>query len=112
MKDNEPTPLGFVRFFDPSSVGINVEKTDSGVKVKDAPKEKPFGAAGLLSGDFIVALDGKEPKDPETFRRLLRPRAVNNEEMLFCIRRGNETLEIKVRVPEEKESPAEKPKER
>jgi hypothetical protein len=105
VNENQPNPLGFVRFFDPAVIGFNVEKSESGVKVKDAPKEKPFGAAGLRPGDIILTLDGKEPKDPETFRRLLRPKVVENEEMLFRVRRGNKTLEIKVQVPEEKEAP-------
>jgi hypothetical protein len=106
VKESEENPLGFVKFFDPALVGIKVEKDDSGVKVKDAPKSKPFGTAGLRSGDIILALDGKEPSDPETFRRLLRRRLVADEEMVFRVRRGNESLEIKVWVSDECVIPA------
>ena len=114
VKEDVPNPLGFVKFFDPALIGIKVETAETGVRVKEAAKAKPFGAAGLRPGDIILALDGNVPKEPETFRRLLRPKVVENEEMVFSVRRGKDTLEIKVRVPEEKESsaPRVKPNER
>jgi hypothetical protein len=100
VKENDPNPLGFIKYFDPADIGIKVEKAENGVKVKEAPKDMAFGAAGLRAGDLLVALDGKEVKDPETFRRLLRPRVVQNEEIVFRLRREKETLDIKVQVKE------------
>jgi len=72
VKEKEADPLGFVKFFDPSRVGVTVEAAAAGVKVTKAEEGKSFARAGLKVIDVIVGLDGKEANTPETFRRLLR----------------------------------------
>jgi PDZ domain len=97
IQDNEPTPLGFVRFFDPARAGIAVEPAEKGVQVKVSTPGKPFARAGLRAGDVVVALSGEEVNSFESFRRLLRAQLAVEEEGVFKVRRDGQTLEIKVR---------------
>jgi hypothetical protein len=96
VKEKETNPLGFVTFFDPAKVGIKVEKADGGLRVKEAGKDKPFARAGLRADDFVVAVDGDTVKDPEVFRRLLRAKLAVEGELLLKVRRGEQTLELRV----------------
>jgi hypothetical protein len=96
VKENEPNPLGFVTFFDPAKVGIKVEKADGGLRVKEAAKDKPFARAGLHADDLLTAVDGETVKDPEVFRRLLRAKLAVEGEMVLKVRRGEQTLEVRV----------------
>jgi hypothetical protein len=40
IKEKQPNPLGFVKWFDPVSVGVVVEKAEGGVRVKQADENK------------------------------------------------------------------------
>jgi hypothetical protein len=92
VQENEPKPLGFVRFFDPVQVGLSVE-TASGVRIKEAGKA--FAGAGLRPDDLVVALNGTDVKDGATFRRLLRGQLATGAELVFKVRR----VEAVIRVP-------------
>jgi hypothetical protein len=94
--EKEAKPLGLVTFFDPAEVGIKVESAEGGVRVKEAAKEKPFAAAGLVAGDVVTALDGDAVKDAEGFRRLLRAKLALEGTTTFKVRRDQKTLEIPV----------------
>jgi hypothetical protein len=96
VKEKEAKPLDFVTFFDPAQVGIKVEKADSGLRVKEAAKDKLFARAGLRADDLVVAVDGDTVKDPEVFRRLLRAKLAVDGEMALKVRRGEQTLELHV----------------
>jgi hypothetical protein len=96
IKEKETNPLGFVTFFDPAKVGITVEKADSGLRVKEAAKDKPFARAGLHADDLLTAVEGEAVKDPEVFRRLLRAKLAVEGEMVLKVRRGERTLELRV----------------
>jgi hypothetical protein len=96
VKEKERNPLGFVTFFDPAKIGISVEKADGGLRVQEAAKDKPFTRAGVRAGDLVVALDGAAVTDPEVFRRLLRAKVASEGELAVKLRRGEQTLELRV----------------
>jgi hypothetical protein len=96
VKEREAKPLGFVTFFDPAKIGISIEKADGGLRVKEAARDKPFARAGLRADDLLTAVNGDTVKDPEVFRRLLRAKLAVEGEMVFKVRRGEQTLELRV----------------
>jgi hypothetical protein len=96
VKQKEVKPLGFIKWFDPASVGVVVEKTESGVRVKEVVEGKLFAKAGLRVGDIVTLLSGAKTDSPDVFRRLLRSKIALNTEMSFQVRRGEKTLEIVV----------------
>jgi len=93
VRSGVPKLLGWVRFFEISDAGLEVTATDDGVKVTKVADKQPPQRAGLQSGDIITAIEGKEFKDVEQFRRLLRHSTVQ-EACKFTVRRGNKTLEL------------------
>jgi hypothetical protein len=99
-KENEPNPLGFVKFFDPAKIGIKVDSADGGVRVKEVEKGKAFAAAGLRADDLISSLNGDPVKDAEQFRRLLRAKLAVEGETVFKVRRGGKVLEVPVKYKE------------
>jgi hypothetical protein len=105
VKEKQANPLGFVKWFDPASVGVVVEKAEGGVKVKQADEGKPFARAGLRAGDLVVSADAKTIDSPETFRRLLRARVVMGDEMTLEVRRDGKPVKLTVDL-----SPPEPPK--
>jgi hypothetical protein len=96
VKAQEAKPLGFITFFDPVQVGIKVAKADGGLRVQEAVKDKPFARAGVRAEDLVLALDGAAVTDPEVFRRLLRARVAVEGELAVKLRRGEQTLELRV----------------
>jgi hypothetical protein len=95
VKEHEPNPLGFVKWFDPASVGVTVEAAAGGVCVKAAAKS--FAAAGLRAGDLLTALDGEAVKSTDDFRLLLRAKLADGGKMLFSVRRDGHDLKVPVR---------------
>jgi S1-C subfamily serine protease len=96
IKENQPVPLGLVRFFDPAQAGIRVEAAKEGVRVKDAAVDKPFAQVGLKAGDIILTLGGTAVESPDSFRRLLRRKIAEGGQTVFKLRRGEKVLEIAV----------------
>lgn len=84
-------PLGFVRFFETSDVGIEL----TGTKVVALNAASPLRKAGLLVGDMLLAIDGKEAKDAESIRRMLR-RALIQQEGRVTVKRGQKKLNLQV----------------
>jgi hypothetical protein len=95
IKEHEPNPLGFVKWFDPARVGVTVEPAEGGVRVKAAGKS--FAAAGLRAGDLLTAIDGEAVKSPDEFRLLLRAKLADGGKMLFTVRRAGKDLKVPVR---------------
>jgi hypothetical protein len=95
IKEHEPNPLGFVRWFDPASVGVTVEAAAGGVRVRAAGKS--FAAAGLRSGDLLTALDGEAVKSPDESRLLLRSKLADGGRMALAVRCAGQDLTIPVR---------------
>ena len=96
VKEKEADPLCFVKFFDPSRVGVTVEAAAAGVKVTKAEEGKSFARAGLKVIDVIVGLDGKEANTPETFRRLLRTKLAEGGRRIVKVRRQGRAVEIPI----------------
>jgi hypothetical protein len=95
VTEQEPNPLGFIKWFDPASVGVTVEAAPGGVRVKAAAKS--FAAAGLRAGDLLTALDGEAVKSPDDFRLLLRAKLADGGKMALAVRRAGQDLKITVR---------------
>jgi hypothetical protein len=96
VKEKEAKPLGFVTFFDPAQVGIKVAKADGGLRVQEAVRGKPFARAGVRTDDLLVGIDGAAVADPTVFRRLLRAKVAVEGELALKLRRGEQTLELRV----------------
>jgi S1-C subfamily serine protease len=95
-KEKERTPLGFVKFFDPASIGVAVESADGVLRVKTVAAAKSFGRAGLRLGDQIIALDDTKVDSPESFRRALRTKLALADKLVVKVRRADRVLEIAV----------------
>jgi hypothetical protein len=95
IKEHEPNPLGFVKWFDPARVGVTVEAAAGGVRVKAAAKS--FAAAGLRAGDLLTAIDGEAVKTTDEFRLLLRTKLADGGKMVLTVRRAGQDLKIPVR---------------
>jgi S1-C subfamily serine protease len=95
IKEHEPNPLGFVKWFDAASVGVTVGPAEGGVRVKAAGKS--FAVAGLRAGDLLTALDGEAVKSPDEFRLLLRAKLADGGKMALAVRRAGQDLKIPVR---------------
>jgi hypothetical protein len=96
VQENNPTPLGFIRFFNPSDHGISVEPATEAVRVKDLSADKPFAQAGLQVGDLVTALGDRATDSPEAFRRALRRRIAEGNDIAFKVRRSDRNLGITV----------------
>ncbi len=78
-------------------LGINAGDTDGPSLVSGVPEGKPAAAAGILPGDLITKLDGKEIT---TFGHmtLLMMKREPGEEVTLTIKRGEEILEKKLKL--------------
>jgi len=96
--ENKPNTLGVV-FFELSTVGVEVKVVEKSVEVSGVTAWKPCGKAGLKAGDVILEVSGKKPTDAESLRRLLRD-ALALGDASVKLKRGNDTLTVKVSLPE------------
>jgi membrane-associated protease RseP (regulator of RpoE activity) len=99
IKENESNPLGYITFFELSTVGLEVKVADRAVSVAKVAEGKPFVAAGLRPGDVITAIDGKRPDSAGSLRRLLRD-ALALGDATVTLKRGDATHTVKVSLPE------------
>lgn len=63
------------------------EAPDGGVLVTEVAEDSPLG---LRAGDVLVAIDGREVRDPDHVRRILASYETDEEVRLRVIRRGRE----------------------
>ncbi len=104
-KDVTPDPLGFVKFFELTDVGLAAEdllrreKNDAaGVRLKSVRKDSPF-ATGLRAGDVITAIEEKKTPTTENFRRILRRNLAKGGPLItFTVRRAGKTIEVPIPV--------------
>ena len=71
-QENQPHPLGYITFFELSTMGLEVKASNGLVQVAKVPAGKGFAKAGLKAGDVILEANGKKPDSAESLRRLLR----------------------------------------
>lgn len=72
---------------------------DAGVILADVPPGSPAAKAGLLPGDVVLTLDGKEMENGRQFRINVYARGAG-ELVTLEVRRGERTLSVKVPVGE------------
>jgi hypothetical protein len=96
---NATRPLGFITFFELSTVGIEVSAVDKAVKVAAIERGKPFDHAGVWVGDVITEVNGMRPDSAESLRRLLRD-ALAIGDAAVKLQRGEKTVTVKVALPE------------
>jgi S1-C subfamily serine protease len=63
------------------------EAPDGGVLVTEVSEDSPLG---LRAGDVLVAIDGREVRDPDHVRRILASYETDEEVRLRVIRQGRE----------------------
>lgn len=71
----------------------------SGAGVSEVTKDSPAEKAGLKTEDIITALDGEAVTSAGDLRRLLRPHKPGDV-VTLTVRRGSETLSLKVKLGE------------
>jgi membrane-associated protease RseP (regulator of RpoE activity) len=90
--ERDPSYLKLVTWFDLESVGISIDEVDGGFRVKSAREGSPFALSGLKENDVIVLVEDKALKSFESFRRLVRTKAVLEEELSLVIRRDSKLI--------------------
>jgi S1-C subfamily serine protease len=86
-------PLDFIRWFEPSSIGMEVTLDKKAMRVGQVLEKSYSATAGLRKGDLIQKVDDKPFDSVDAFRRLLRRGSIHD----FCkltIERESKTLEI------------------
>jgi S1-C subfamily serine protease len=96
VQEGQTRPFNFIQFFDPSQYGISVEAGRNAVRVKEVAARKPFAEAGVQVGDVVAAMGDLTTDSPEAFRRVLRRRIAEGNDIVFKVRRGDRPLEITV----------------
>ena len=99
IQSRQRSPLGFVKFFELSRMGLEVTDTEKVVRVKAVADGKAFAAAGAKVGDVVEGVNGKKPDSAESLRRLLRD-ALAVGDATVTVRRGDATHTLKVTLPE------------
>jgi S1-C subfamily serine protease len=99
IEENDPNPMGFITFFELSTVGVEVKVADTVVQISAVAAGKPCEKVGLKVGDTILEVNGKKPDSAESLRRLLRD-ALAVGDATVKLKRGNDTLLVKLSLPE------------
>ncbi len=92
-RDNEVTPLNFVKWFTPMDVGLEVVSDKGDIRVDKLHDGRLPAKAGLKVGDVINAVDGSKVDSAESFRRLLRKGSVQTK-CVLTVERGGKSLEV------------------
>ncbi len=71
--------------------------TNDGVLIAGVQRGSPADRAGVKPGDIVVAVDGKQVRDPETLRNLIVAIPPGNQTALK-LKRGQKELELPVKV--------------
>ncbi len=89
-----------VDLFNPATAGIEVADSKTEAKVEKVHADKPFAKAGFQKGDLVLAVGDKEIKGYDDFRKAVRRNFVDKTEPVFKVKRGEQTLELKVSFKE------------
>jgi hypothetical protein len=95
-REKEATPLGLVKFFDPSEVGLTVGPGKGGVQVKGVKPGLRFARAGLKMGDQVLSVGGSRAASLEEFRRALRGKLAAGGAFTLKVRRGGRVLDLSI----------------
>jgi S1-C subfamily serine protease len=90
--------LDYVKFFNPSELGIEVEEAFDTyqVKITKVKPGSPFEKADLKPGDIVLALAGKQVTSYETFRSFLRQELCAAGGVIVKVRRDDKEKEATV----------------
>jgi hypothetical protein len=88
-----------VTFFELATVGLEVKAAEKVVGVANVAARSAAQKAGLKAGDAILEVGGKKPDSAESLRRLLRD-ALAVGDATVKVRRGRDTLSVKMSLPE------------
>jgi hypothetical protein len=99
IQEKETKPLGYITFFELSTVGVEVKAAGKAIQVSAVADGKPFAKAGVRVGDVVAEVNGKKPDSPESLRRLLRD-ALAVGDATVKLQRGDKTETVKVTLPE------------
>jgi hypothetical protein len=94
--ENARDVFGLLKLSDERLAGVVAEQARKGVLVKKVLEGKPFGKAGVREGDYLIGLDGKDLPNTQEFRREVRRLALANKEAVLKVKRGKQTMELKV----------------
>jgi type II secretory pathway component PulC len=105
INEKTPDPVGLVRFFELSDVGLVICDQDEkgnliryGIRVRHVRKDSIFDNK-LQVGDVVTCLEKAKITSAEMFRRLLRQRMGNVDPVLtYTVRRGGKTLVVPIAV--------------
>jgi hypothetical protein len=99
IEEKVSKPLGYITFFELSTVGVEVKVADKAVTVAKVAEGQPFAKAGVKAGDVVSAVNGKKPDSAESLRRLLRD-ALALGDATVTLQRGDKSETVKVALPE------------
>ena len=99
IKPRESNPLGFVKFFELSRLGLEVATADKVVRVSAVAKDKAFATVGAKAGDVVESVNGATPESAESLRRLLRD-ALAVGDATVKVKRGDTVHTLRVVLPE------------
>ncbi len=100
IEEKEENPLQFLKLFDVGKAGIEVADSKTEVKFEKVHADKPFAKAGVQKGDLVLAVGDKEIKGYDDFRKAVRRNFVDKAEPVFKVKRGEQTLDLKVSFKE------------
>jgi len=79
VEAKKPQPLGFIRWFETSTIGFECAPTERGFKVTQVTEPGNAMLAGLRVGDVITRIDGQQvAQSQEGFRKQLRRGSVQD----------------------------------
>jgi serine protease Do len=78
-------------------IGIEMDNKDGRVLVVAVEKGSPADKAGLQANDIVVSFDGKDVSDYAGLAMMVRAKRAGDQVVLE-IRRGDETLTLKIRI--------------
>lgn len=77
------------------SLGLSTVVAEKALKVILVSEKTPAEKAGFKAGDVLLTMDGSPVPDKETLNRLVAGRSWGDESV-FTVRRGTETVELRV----------------
>lgn len=96
---NEKNPLGFIKFFELTTVGVTVSVRANAVVVTRIEANSVCEQSGMQVNDTILEVNGKKPTNAESFRRLLRDKLALGDATVK-IQRDKVIHAITLRLPE------------
>jgi len=89
---------------DAGFLGVGLEPADLGAKISQVVSKGPAEKAGLKPGDVVVAVGKSKVADPERLVSLIQ-RLKPGTEVVLKVKRGEEELELKVKLEKRPSDP-------